>query len=137
MVHKSRSKGAGGGTVAKDAIGNDVIAERWLKTHKPGDCTLTQGLKNPFQTSFLCLIKSAHILGVLCHGILLKTNLSSVPWIPVQQSGKSLEDLHLCVNFHALKQSLALAHCDVDDGKVVFVPWVEEDFRTGEAPWWA
>lgn len=34
-------------------------------------------------------------------------------------------------------QSLALAHVDIDDGKVVFVPWVETDFRTGDAPWWA
>ncbi|KAG4967655.1 hypothetical protein JHK87_033306 [Glycine soja] len=34
-----------GGTVAKDAIGNDVIAEKWLETHGPGDRTLTQGLK--------------------------------------------------------------------------------------------
>lgn len=34
-------------------------------------------------------------------------------------------------------QSLALAHVDIDDGKVLFVPWVETDFRTGEAPWWA
>ncbi|KAM1003864.1 hypothetical protein ACFX13_004188 [Malus domestica] len=32
--------------------------------------------------------------------------------------------------------SLALAHADIDDGKV-FVPWVETDFRTGEAPWWS
>lgn len=34
-----------GGTVAKDPIGNDVIAEKWLETHGPGDRTLTQGLK--------------------------------------------------------------------------------------------
>ncbi|KAI4347195.1 hypothetical protein L6164_008029 [Bauhinia variegata] len=33
--------------------------------------------------------------------------------------------------------SLALAPADVDDGKVVFIPWVETDFRTGDAPWWA
>ncbi|GJU90015.1 DEAD-box ATP-dependent RNA helicase 31-like protein [Tanacetum coccineum] len=35
--------------------------------------------------------------------------------------------------------SLALAHADVsiDDGKVVFVPWTETDFRTGDAPWWS
>ncbi|KAI3457277.1 hypothetical protein Pfo_013940 [Paulownia fortunei] len=72
------SGGAGGGTIAKDALGNDVIAAEWLKNHGPGDRTLTQGLK-----------------------------------------------------------SLALAHADVDDGKVVFVPWVETDFRTGENPWWA
>ena len=34
-------------------------------------------------------------------------------------------------------QSLALAHADIDDDKVLFVPWVETDFRTGDAPWWA
>jgi cytochrome b6-f complex iron-sulfur subunit len=28
-------------------------------------------------------------------------------------------------------------HADVDDGKVLFVPWVETDFRTGDNPWWA
>lgn len=32
---------------------------------------------------------------------------------------------------------LALAHCDVDDaGKIVFSPWTEPDFRTGEKGWW-
>ncbi|OIW15521.1 hypothetical protein TanjilG_27372 [Lupinus angustifolius] len=34
-----------GGVVAKDALGNDVFADQWLKTHGPGDRTLTQGLK--------------------------------------------------------------------------------------------
>ncbi|CAL5390649.1 unnamed protein product [Camellia sinensis] len=42
------SGGAGEGTVAKDALGNDVIAAEWLKTHGPGDRTLTQGLKTCF-----------------------------------------------------------------------------------------
>lgn len=43
------------------------------------------------------------------------------------------------MNFHStfLVQSLALAHANVENGKVVFVPWTETDFRTGEAPWWA
>ncbi|CAI9090368.1 OLC1v1025131C2 [Oldenlandia corymbosa var. corymbosa] len=39
------SGGGSGGTVAKDALGNDVLAEVWLKNHGPGDRTLTQGLK--------------------------------------------------------------------------------------------
>lgn len=30
---------------SKDALGNDVIEAAWLKTHGPGDRTLTQGLK--------------------------------------------------------------------------------------------
>ena len=42
----NNSKGGGsGGTVAKDALGNDVIAAEWLKNHGPNDRTLTQGLK--------------------------------------------------------------------------------------------
>ncbi|URE28993.1 Protein binding transcription factor zinc ion binding [Musa troglodytarum] len=39
------SGGAGGGTIAKDALGNDVTLDGWLKTHGPGDRTLAQGLK--------------------------------------------------------------------------------------------
>jgi len=42
----------------------------------------------------------------------------------------------LFVNTTDRRQSLALVHADVDDGKVLFVPWVETDFRTGEDPWW-
>jgi hypothetical protein len=41
----NRSGAGSGGTVAKDALGNDVIASEWLNTHGPGDRTLTQGLK--------------------------------------------------------------------------------------------
>ena len=37
--------GGGGGQAAKDAQGNDVKKSAWLKTHLPGDRTLTQGLK--------------------------------------------------------------------------------------------
>lgn len=42
---KNRSGSGSGGTVAKDALGNDVIASEWIKIHGPGDRTLTQGLK--------------------------------------------------------------------------------------------
>lgn len=31
--------------MAKDALGNDVVADEWLKNHGPNDRTLTQGLK--------------------------------------------------------------------------------------------
>ena len=32
--------------------------------------------------------------------------------------------------------SLALAHVNDVDGKVVLSPWTETDFRTDLAPWW-
>jgi cytochrome b6-f complex iron-sulfur subunit len=31
---------------------------------------------------------------------------------------------------------LELAHVDTADGKVIFMPWTEDDFRTGEKAWW-
>jgi hypothetical protein len=34
-------------------------------------------------------------------------------------------------------QSLALAHADTVDDKVVLSAWTETDFRTGEKPWWS
>merc|ERR1712216_577957 len=37
--------GGGAGQPAKDANGNDIKKGEWLKTHLPGDYSLTQGLK--------------------------------------------------------------------------------------------
>jgi len=37
--------GGGGGQIAKDALGNDIKASEWLKTHPAGDRNLSQGLK--------------------------------------------------------------------------------------------
>jgi cytochrome b6-f complex iron-sulfur subunit len=37
--------GGGSGLIAKDALGNDITVAGWLKTHPPGDRTLSQGLK--------------------------------------------------------------------------------------------
>ncbi len=31
---------------------------------------------------------------------------------------------------------LELAHVEVAEGKVVLMPWTEEDFRTGGKAWW-
>ena len=39
------SGGAGGGTPAKDALGNEIFAKDYLASKKPGDHSLAQGLK--------------------------------------------------------------------------------------------
>ena len=39
------SGGAGGGSAAKDALGNDLKAAQYLETHPAGDRNLAQGLK--------------------------------------------------------------------------------------------
>ena len=55
METKNRIGGAGGGVIAKDALGNDIFVDEWLKTHGPGDRTLAQGLK---VSNMLCTLIS-------------------------------------------------------------------------------
>ncbi|KMZ63328.1 Plastoquinol--plastocyanin reductase [Zostera marina] len=133
------SGGAGGGSVAKDALGNDVLAAAWVETHGPGDKTLTQGLKGDPTYLVVEADKTIATYGInaVC------THLGCV--VPFN----SAENKFICpchgsqYNFQGkvvrgpAPLSLALAHADIDDGKVVFVPWVETDFRTGEEPWWS
>ena len=42
-----RAGGGSAGITAKDALGNDVKASEWLKSHPAGDHNLVQGLKVP------------------------------------------------------------------------------------------
>ena len=44
FLHRSGG-GGGAGQPAKDATGADIKSKVWLKTHLPGDHTLSQGLK--------------------------------------------------------------------------------------------
>ena len=39
-----RASGSGGGTSAKDELGNSVTASGWLANHSDGDRSLVQGL---------------------------------------------------------------------------------------------
>ena len=129
----------GGGTPAKDALGNDIIAKEWLKTHGPGDRTLSQGLKG--DPTYL-VVENDRTLAT--YGInAVCTHLGCVvPWNKAENKfmcpchGSQYNNQGKVVRGPA-PLSLALAHADIDDGKVVFVPWVETDFRTGEAPWWS
>ncbi|KAG7022892.1 Cytochrome b6-f complex iron-sulfur subunit, chloroplastic [Cucurbita argyrosperma subsp. argyrosperma] len=131
--------GSGGGVVAKDALGNDVLAADWLNVHGPGDRTLTQGLKG--DPTYLVVEKDKTLATFGINAVC--THLGCVvPWNAAENKficpchGSQYNDQGRVVRGPA-PLSLALVHADVDDGKVVFVPWVETDFRTGENPWWA
>ncbi|GAB2274842.1 Cytochrome b6-f complex iron-sulfur subunit 1, chloroplastic [Dionaea muscipula] len=133
------SKGSSSGTIAKDALGNDVVAEEWLKIHNPGDRTLTQGLKG--DPTYLVVEPDGSLATYGINAVC--THLGCVvPWNAAENKfvcpchGSQYNNQGKVVRGPA-PLSLALAHCDIDDGKVVFVPWVEEDFRTGLPPWWA
>ncbi|XP_059288521.1 cytochrome b6-f complex iron-sulfur subunit, chloroplastic-like [Lycium ferocissimum] len=137
----SGSGGGSGGTVARDALGNDVVATEWLKTHAPGTRTLTQGLKGLIHPTYLVVENDGTIATYGINAVCSHLGCV-VPWNTAENKficpchGSQYNSQGRVVRGPA-PLSLALAHADVDDGKAVFVPWVETDFRTGDAPWWA
>lgn len=134
------SGGVGGGVTAKDALGNDIVASEFLASHKAGERTLAQGLKG--DPTYIVVtedeaIASYGINAVCTHlGCVVPWNASENKFIcPCHGSQYNAEGK---VVRGPAPLSLALAEADVtDDGKVVFTPWTETDFRTGERPWWA
>lgn len=50
------SGGGGGGVVARDAVGSEITATKWLATHPAGDRTLAEGLK----VSYRLQLSSGH-----------------------------------------------------------------------------
>jgi len=134
-------KGAGGGSAgitAKDALGNDVKASEWLKSHPAGDRNLVQGLKA--DATYLVVTDDRQIekygLNAVC------THLGCVvPWNDNEKKFKcpchgSQYNREGKVVRGPAPLSLALAHCDVKDDLVTFTPWTETDFRTDLKPWW-
>ncbi|MGK7931966.1 MAG: cytochrome b6-f complex iron-sulfur subunit [Microcystaceae cyanobacterium] len=134
------SGGAGGGTVAKDALGNDVLATEFLAEHNAGDRTLAQGLKG--DPTYIVVEGDQTIANYGINAVC--THLGCVvPW-------NASEDKFICpchgsqyngqgkVVRGPAPLSLALVHTTVDESdKVVFTQWTETDFRTDEKPWWA
>ncbi|GAQ88485.1 Cytochrome b6-f complex iron-sulfur subunit [Klebsormidium nitens] len=133
------SGSAGGGVVAKDALGNDVAVSKWTKTHLANDKSLVQGLKG--DPTYLTVKED---LSITTFGInAVCTHLGCVvPWNQAENKfmcpchGSQYNSEGKVVRGPA-PLSLALAHADTVDDKVVLSPWTETDFRTGEKPWWS
>uniref|UniRef100_A0A7S0X8U5 plastoquinol--plastocyanin reductase n=1 Tax=Mantoniella antarctica TaxID=81844 RepID=A0A7S0X8U5_9CHLO len=131
--------GGGAGQAAKDALGNEVKQASWLKTHLPGDHTLTQGLKG--DATYLVVKKDGSITDYGINAVC--THLGCVvPWNAAENKfkcpchGSQYNDEGKVIRGPA-PLSLALAHLTINDADVVtFSPWTETDFRTGLAPWW-
>jgi cytochrome b6-f complex iron-sulfur subunit len=134
------SGGAGSGTIAKDEIGNNVVASSFLDSHGPNARELVQGLKG--DPTYLVVTESGSLAGYAINSVC--THLGCVvPW-------NASENKFICPchgsQYNAQGKvvrgpaplSLALAHTDVTEtGEVSLTPWTETDFRTGEKPWWA
>ena len=131
--------GGGAGQPAKDANGNDIKKASWLKTHLPGDYSLTQGLKG--DATYLIVKADGSLtdfgLNAVC------THLGCVvPWNKAENKFKcpchgSQYNADGKVIRGPAPLSLALAHVVIDGSDTVtFTPWTEQDFRTGLQPWW-
>jgi cytochrome b6-f complex iron-sulfur subunit len=128
--------GGGGGLVAKDALGADILVDKWLDG-RPGRA-LAQGLKGDPTYIIITEDKSLESYGInaVC------THLGCVvPWNAVDKQfqcpchGSRYDTTGKVVRGPA-PLSLALAHAENVDGKVTLTPWTEKDFRTGLDPWW-
>ena len=133
------SGGAGNGVTAKDALGNDVVAAEFLGTHNEGDRVLAQGLKG--DPTYLIVedgaINSYGLNAVCTHlGCVVPWNASANKFV-CPCHGSQYDNTGKVVRGPA-PLSLALVHTEVgDDGKVAISQWTEQDFRTGDNPWWA
>ena len=133
------SGGAGGGLTAKDALGNNIKASAFLAEHSVGDRVLAQGFKG--DPTYLIVdgedaIRDYGLNAVCTHlGCVVPWNASADKFIcPCHGSQYNNEGK---VVRGPAPLSLALAHTNVEDDAVVFTPWTETDFRTGEQPWWS
>merc|ERR1711939_236888 len=138
FVPKSAGGGSGG-IAAKDAVGNDIKATDWLKTHRAGDRTLSQGLKGDptyIVVNSESLVENYGINAVCTHlGCVVPYNAVDKQF-QCPCHGSRYDSTGKVVRGPA-PLSLALAHCDVKDDLVTFRAWKETDFRTGTNPWWA
>jgi len=133
------SGAAGGGTTAKDALGNDLVASQFLDSHQVGDHVLAQGLK--VDPTYYVVTETKEIASFGLNAVC--THLGCVvPWNVAENKfmcpchGSQYNSEGKVVRGPA-PLSLALVHTSVTNDKVVFSPWTETDFRTNQAPWWA
>ena len=133
-----RSGGGGGGTNAKDELGNPVKASDWLSTHPVGDRSLVQGLKG--DPTYLIVegedaITSYGINAICTHlGCVVPWNSGANKYM-CPCHGSQYDSTGKVVRGPA-PLSLAIAHVSVEDDQVLVSQWTETDFRTGTDPWW-
>jgi cytochrome b6-f complex iron-sulfur subunit len=134
------SGGAGGGVVAKDALGKDILVKDFLAGHGVGERALAQGLKG--DPTYIVVESPEAIANYGINAVC--THLGCVvPWNNSENKficpchGSQYDNTGKVVRGPA-PLSLALAHANVtEDGTIALTPWTETDFRTGEDPWWS
>ena len=123
---------------ALDAKGDAVGVAAWAEAHPYPQRALVEGLKGDAHYLIVKDDKSleTYAINAVC------THLGCVvPWNAAQNKYMcpchgSQYDFSGKVIRGPAPLSLALAHVNEVDGKVVLTPWTETDFRTDTPPWW-
>ena len=128
-------------TEALDRSGQPIIASQFLATKSGTERTMVQGLKSD-PTYLIVTVEGGglepYALSAEC------THLGClVPWDPIQKKfecpchGSQYDARGSVIRGPApgpLK--LAKVSTEADTGKILLENWADEDFRTGEKPWW-
>ncbi len=129
-----------GSIIAKDKIGNDIKKTEWLKNHKSGDRSLSQGLKG--EPTYIVVdnnhnIENYGILSICTHlGCVVPFNVAENKFM-CPCHGSQYDSQGKVVRGPA-PLSLALVNCDVSENDdIMFSEWKEKDFRTDLEPWWS
>lgn len=127
--------------IATDITGSPIYYDAFVQKHKSNERVMVQGLKG--DPTYLLLSKD----GVSLENFALNAECSHlgciVPWDENQQKficpcHGSIYDAKGSVLRGPAPSSLKLAKVTTEEetGKVLLEPWVEDDFRSGEKPWW-
>lgn len=125
------------GSTAGDKNGDPILVSNWLKTHKPEERDLVQGLSG----AATWLITTSD--GLKDFGInAICTHLGCVvPWVPARNRfccpchGSQYDENGMVVRGPA-PLSLPLVHVNVANDNVLIKNWTETDFRMDAKPWW-
>ena len=128
-------------TTATDIAGSPIVAGSFLSKHKTGDRIMVQGLKG--DPTYLIVNQNelqleSYALNAEC------THLGCVvPWDPIQTKfvcpchGSQYDSKGTVIRGPAPSPlKLAKVGLEEESGKVLLEPWTEDDFRSGEKPWW-
>ena len=138
FVPPSGDSGGGAGLQALDANGDPVNSKMWIKEHPFPERSLVQGLKGD---AHYLIVKSDNTLEQYALNAVCTHLGCVVPWNRAANKymcpchGSQYDPTGKVIRGPA-PLSLALAHLNVIDNKVILSQWTETDFRTNEKPWW-
>ena len=127
--------------IASDIAGTPILYKDFISKHKANERTMVQGLKG--DPTYLIVSADGsqlenYALNAEC------THLGcNVPWDPIRGKfvcpchGSQYDATGMVLRGPAPGSlKLAKVGMEVDSGKVLLEPWIEDDFRTGAKPWW-